>query len=84
MYLSKIIFEQEAGAGKRRVYIEKPIELNGFIVKAVFRCGSEDVARKYADFLLGLKNPVPAQMPVVKKKSGNKTTLKKEAAKNAD
>lgn len=57
MYLSRIIDEQQAGAGKRRVLIEKPIEQHAFIVKGIFTCTTEDKARELLDFLINLKDP---------------------------
>lgn len=57
MYYSKIIAEEAAGAGKRRVLIEKPIDQHAFIVKGIFTCTTEDKARELLDFLINLKEP---------------------------
>ena len=86
MYLSTVIDEKQSGAGRRRVIIEKPISENVFIVKGIFRCPSEAAARRYADFLIDLREPkatkpeAPAPAPGLTSKP--KRTQTKEAATN--
>ena len=72
MYLSKIIAEENAGAGRRRVIIERPIARNAFIVKGIFRCPTEAKARELLDFLLRLKEPMAYTLaaPAAPKKRG--------------
>lgn len=74
MYYSKIIREEQAGANRRRVLIEKPIDSAQYTVKAVFRCPSEKVAQQFFDFLIRYKGPtVEPEAPAPKRGRKKKT-----------
>lgn len=57
MYLSRVIREECAGAGRRRCILEVPAGKNVYIVKAIYRCSKENEAQDLFDFLIKLKEP---------------------------
>ena len=73
MYFCRIIEEQTAGAGRRRVFIEKPQDQNVFLVKSVVRCSTEEKARELFDFLINLREPKAYKLaaPTTKRKKKN-------------
>lgn len=71
MYYSKVIREEYAGANRRRCVIEKPVDSPLYVVKAIFRCPSEEAAQQFFDFLIKFKGP-PAQPLAPAPKRGRK------------
>lgn len=77
MYYSRVLEEQVAGAGRRRVIIEKPQDQHVFLVKAIFRCPNEARAREFFNYLLALREPkatTPAAPATQKKRGRRKRT----------
>lgn len=75
-YYAKVIDEQFNSSGTRRVIVEKPIDKNQFVVKAVFKINSEEKARELLDYLLHFRIKGPTankpEVPAPKKKKGSK------------
>lgn len=59
-YYAKVIDEQFNSSGTRRVIVEKPIDKNQYVVKAVIKCNTEEKARELLDYLLHFRIKGPA------------------------
>lgn len=85
MYLSRIIDDRAAGAGKRRIIIEKPIDQNIYILKAVFKCRNEKAAKELADTLINMREPMEntPEAPAPDPKRRGRPKQNKEGKTNA-